>query len=106
MKMKLTKTLLAVTIACAGLVIAGCGCNTGPSGKYQDSTGAVTIEFNSGGKVTLSIMGMPAQGTYTVSGNKVTIIGPDQQPLVLTMNSDGTLSGPPESPLGKLTKTK
>lgn len=106
MKKHFCKGLLVVAIACAGLTFAGCGCQSGPSGKYQDSTGAITAEFVAGGKVTLTIMGLPIQGTYAVSGNNVTITGPDKQTIVLTMNGDGSLDGPTGTPIGKLTKSK
>lgn len=104
MKMQICKALLVITIACAGLTFAGCG--SGVSGKYQDATGAITAEFISGGKVNINMMGLQVQGTYTVSGDKLTIVGPDKQTLVLTINSDGSLTGDSGNPLGKLTKVK
>ena len=79
----------------AAIVMLGCftlaGCSK-MSGKYQDSTGVMSVEFKDG-KAYLTTMGTTQEADFDVDGNNVTIKGPTGN-LVLTKNSDGTLSGP------------
>ena len=61
--------------ALAWACLALCGCNSGPKdllvGKWEaGQDGAkMTAEFASDGKVTLTMLGQPLQGTYKVNGD-------------------------------------
>lgn len=106
MKMNLCKAILVVMIGFASIGLNGCsGCNSGPSGKYQDSSGALSVEFKGGGKATVTMMGMATDATYTVDGDKITVeVRGDK--TVFTLNKDGSLAGPSGSLIGNLQKVK
>jgi hypothetical protein len=96
----------AVTLMCMGA--AGCllGCGSGVKGHtYSGPGGTVQISFQSDGKAYASMGPMSSACTYTQSGNNVTLIceGDTEQ---LTVQSDGSLNGPPDGMLAHLTKTK
>jgi hypothetical protein len=100
------KALLLSVLAGAGLAV-GCG---GPDrdGMYRDSAGAVTLELK-GGKASLNYGGLHVDGAYTVDGDKITIkptVGETSQTMVLTINKDGSIDGPPGSDITKLQKVK
>ena len=92
-------------VACAvGLLLAACGKSSAVAGStYGAAGGALTVEFKSDGKATTTIGGLAADCTYTEDSKAVTLTC-QGQPLVLGINDDGTLSAPPESMMGKLTK--
>ena len=92
-------------VACAvGLLLAACGKSSAVAGNtYEGAGGALTVEFKSDGKATTTIGGQAADCTYTEDSKAVTLTC-QGQPLVLGINDDGTLSAPPESMMGKLTK--
>lgn len=100
----LHKMLLSTVIAILCITLTGCsGCNGGLEGKYQDESHLVTIELGPGGKGSFAFGAVSTPATYTVDGNKITIdVKGDKS--VFTLNSDGSLSGPPESPFGKFQK--
>jgi len=79
------------TAVCLSLVLIS-GCNK-MSGKYQDDSGMMAVEFKSS-KAYLTTAGMTTEMDYDVDGDKVTLHNP-QGNLVLTKNSDGSLSGGP-----------
>ena len=94
-----------ITLAAVGaLTVAGCGSSVAGS-TYIDNGGVVQIEFKSDGKAYVSTGPVSNTCTYTQSGNNITLIceGDTEQ---LALNSDGSLSGPPDGMLGHLTKTK
>jgi hypothetical protein len=76
-----------------GLALTGCGSSSGLSGTYHQAGGGgiVTLEFNSGGKVTMTMMGESKQGTYEVKGDQVILHMPGEGNTQLKMNGDGTL---------------
>ena len=86
----------------ASLVLAGCGKSVSGS-TYEGGGGAVKIEFQSDGKAVMSIGPLATGCTYTENSKLVTLTC-EGQPATLTINDDGSLSGPPEGMLGKLTK--
>jgi len=99
-KALLSSVLTGITLAVA--------CGNNPEGKYRDSQGAVTLELK-GGKATLDYGLIRIDGTYTVDGDKITIrptVGDTRQTMVLTVNSDGSIDGPPGSEITKLRKAK
>ena len=79
--------VLGVLVA-ALFTVAGCGKSV--SGTYAGDTmaGAVTIEFQSGGKALASIMGQTRQVKYKVDGDKIIFDSGD----VYTIQKDGSLS--------------
>jgi len=89
----------AVGLLCVFLT----GCGSKVKGNTYESF-PISIAFQSGGKAVFSSGPIGTDCTYDESGSKVTLTcGP--QSMVLTMDSDGNLNGPPES-IGKLTKKK
>ena len=103
MTRSLVRKIVLSLIICCTLVLIGCD---KVKGTYTDSMGAVTVDFKGGGKASMT---MPIVGTqdvtYEVNGDKVTIQAPTGaggQSMVLTINSDGSLSGP--QPFGTLKK--
>ena len=100
----LIRTVAVPLIVCFLLMIVGC---SKMSGTYSDAAGAVTIEF----KGSKAIVNVPPAitnqvATYDINGNEVIIHPPPgaavTHSIVLTINSDGSLSGPP--PYGALKK--
>ena len=67
----LTSCVRAALAAAALLFLAACG--GGLDGTYADPSGAMTLEFRSGGDVRQSAMGMTMAGTYEVEGNEVIV---------------------------------
>lgn len=86
----------------ASLVLAACGKSVSGS-TYEGVGGGFTVEFQSAGKAVTTIAGAKADCTYTEDSKTVTLTC-EGQPAVLTINDDGSLSGPPDGMLGKLTK--
>lgn len=84
------RTWCATAVCCWMLLI--CGCNK-MSGKYSDSSGMLVVEFKSS-KAYVTTAGVTTEMDYDVDGDKVTLHNP-QGNLVLTKNSDGSLSGGP-----------
>lgn len=77
----------------ATLLLAACG-GADINGTYTESDSALTIKFDHG---KASITGLSDAtdtnaATYTVSGDKIIVDGPDKHPhLTFTRNRDGTL---------------
>ena|SRR5258706_5665670 len=94
-----------ITLAlAASLILSACGKSVSVSGNtYEGAGGGFTVEFQSGGKAVTTIAGAKADCTYTEDSKSVTLTC-EGQPAVLTINDDGSLSGPPDGMLGKLTK--
>ncbi len=98
----------SVLAAAAGLLMCLCvvACGSGVKGHtYAAPGGMVQISFESDGKATTTMGPMSSACTYTQSGNNIALTceGDTEQ---LTLNSDGSLSGPPDGMLAHLTKTK
>src|SRR5438132_860680 len=91
----LKKAFLVAVVAGAGLVLTGC--SKGVEGKtYEAGAGGMELEFQSGGKANFGIMGQKQPCTYSQDGKKVSVTCEGQK-ADLTLNDDGSLSGPPES---------
>ena len=84
------------------LILAACGKSVSGN-TYEGAGGGFTVEFQSGGKAVTTIAGAKADCTYTEDSKSVTLTCAGQ-PAVLTINDDGSLSGPPDGMMGKLTK--
>lgn len=76
----------------ASLLLAACG--GGLSGTYTDSTGIASYTFGPGDKVEVNAMGASVEMPYEVDGNKVRIKLPGGAEQVLTIQPDGSISGP------------
>jgi uncharacterized lipoprotein YehR (DUF1307 family) len=86
----LRRGVFIAIVAIASLTFTGC---TKPiEGKYEDANGVMSIEFKSGKAYVGTMVGAPVETTYTIDGDKITVASPSQGNLVLTRNSDGTLS--------------
>ena len=101
-------TILAATLVCAGLSLAGCdGCGSTSvsDNTYQSNGGVVVIEFKSGGKAFVSTGPITTSCTYSQDGKKVSLTCEGDTTL-FTVDDDGALNGPPNGFLGRLTKKK
>jgi hypothetical protein len=99
------KIFLTAVLGCLCIVMIACGSKL--TGTYSAAGGAITLELQSGGKASLSFAGETAPCTYTTSGNTVTLTCQGQAGnLALTVQSDGSLAGPPGSFIPPLQKTK
>jgi len=104
MKASLQSVLVGATAALVCVCAAGCG--SGVSGHtYAGNGQMVKIEFQSGGKAFTSFGPMTSACTYSQSGKKISLIC-DGDATDLTMADDGSLAGPPDGMLARLTKVK
>jgi len=90
----------------AGAALAAAGCGGEVSGHtYQNETGMVQIEFQSGGKANLSLGSFKAACTYLEDRKTVTLICEGDK-TVFAISSDGKLIPPPEKgkTIGPLSK--
>ena len=71
----------------------------------QGAGGLVQIQFQSGGKAISTVGAMIDNCTYTVN-NKTIALTCDNITTNLTINSDGSLSGPPDGMLARMTRVK
>jgi hypothetical protein len=103
---------IALFLAMAAFLIAGCGVKTVSGQSYVTSDGD-TITFFSGGKATerngnpgvlypdqavsFDAAGLPAGTgcTYTQNGEKLTLNCGERASIVFTINDDASLTGPP-----------
>lgn len=70
------KTKLAiVVVACVTLFVSGCGSSPQDMivGKWESDQGLgkIAAEFTKDGKATITMFGMPAQGTYKLNGDEL-----------------------------------
>ncbi len=93
---------VALTVS---VMLAGCGSKSVAGNTYEAVGGAFSVEFQSGGKAVTTIAGNKVDCTYTEDSKTVTLTC-EGQPVALTVNDDGSLSGPPDGMMGKLTKTQ
>jgi hypothetical protein len=103
---KVNRHRLLAAVAAAILCLGAAACGNGVSGHtYQGPGGIVQIQFESGGKATATMGAMTSNCTYTQSDKSVSLTC-EGITTALTVNSDGSLSGPPDGMLSKLTRTK
>ncbi len=84
----------------AAVVLVGCvivGCGDGLSGhKYTEKESKDGIEFKSGNKAYVTLMGMTREVKYRVDGDKIILdAGGSDGTLVVTRQKDGTITGLP-----------
>lgn len=98
MKAKFQSGLL-LAVAVSALSLVGCG---GVSGVYQAEGGAISIEFQSGGKANFTMGPMKQACTYTETSTTVAITC-DGQTINFTIKGN-QLMPPSDSIFGPLTK--
>jgi len=92
MKNSVRKVLSYVVLAVIGLA----GCSGSVSGTYTDPSGAFVLNLKSGGAATFAFAGQQANCTYKSDGKTVNLTCEGQTgALTLTVQSDGSLTGPP-----------
>ena len=100
----LRNAVCAAGIAAACLSLAGCGGSVNGN-TYQNANGMIQLEFKSGGKAFTSLNGMTNTCTHKQESKTVTLECEGDK-TVFTLNDDGSLSGPPNGFLARLTKKK
>lgn len=103
-KAKFRDVTLAGGLFFLSCVLAGCSSVTG---TYEDEGNSFGLDVQSGGKATMTFMGMSVPCTYTTSGKQLTL-NCQGQPAneIFTINSDGSLAPPPGTLIPVLKKTK
>lgn len=81
------KLLLALILA----LLAACGAKL--EGTYADPSGIAKYDFQSSGKVYVSLLGVTTEQKYEIDGKQVRILLSGGT-LILTMQEDGSLEGP------------
>ncbi len=103
---KIRAAILACTMAAAMLVVA---CGSSVEGKYRDPTGSINASFQDG-KAYIALGGYAVDGTYKIDGNKIIASGDFgmmlPNPVVFTINKDGSIDGPRNSMIPRLEKVK
>ena len=90
-------------VLAVALLIAGCG--GGVTGTYTDSTGGIVLVLKSGGQATLTFAGQTGNCTYTANGNNVNLnCQGAANAIALTVQSDGSITGPPDGFMPPLKK--
>ena len=101
-KRKSVLAAVAAAIVCFGAV----ACGNGVSGHtFQGPGGLVQVQFQSGGKAIATMGAMTDNCTYTVN-DKTVALTCENITTDLTINSDGSLSGPPDGMMSKMTRVK
>jgi hypothetical protein len=91
--MSLRSSLLVVP---ALFALLANGCHSGPRGTYADTTGSMSLEFKGGGKASLTFLNKTADCTYASANTQVTVkCSQEADPMVFTVQKDGSLTGPP-----------
>jgi hypothetical protein len=102
MKTGFQKTIVVLAVV-AALAIVGCGGVSGDT--YQSAGGLLQIQFQSGGKATLSMGGQSTTCTYVEDSKSVTLTCQgDAGTLALTKTDSKTLTPPAGNFIGPLTK--
>lgn len=95
------RPLLVALLAVLGLV----GCGSRIQGTYTDSTGGVVLDLKSGDSASFTFSGQSAACTYQPAGSHINLKCDGQAgSLVLTVQADGSLTGPPGTYLPPLRK--
>ncbi len=89
-------------------VLAG-GCSKSAEGKYRDPSGTINAEFKDG-KAYIALGAYAVDGTYKIDGDKIIASGNFglmlPNPVVFTVNKDGTIDGPRDTTIPRLEKVK
>ena len=98
--MKRVLMMLALAVS-----LSACGEDSVEGNAYEAAGGGVSIEFKSGGKASFSIGPAKQDCSYAQNGKTVTLTCEGDK-TDFTIADDGSLQGPPQGMLGKLTKKK
>ena len=97
-----------ILVLTAAAFLAACG-SGGVEGKYRDPTGSCNAEFKNG-KAYIAMGAYAVDGTYKIEGNKIIATGDFGMMLphtiVFTINDDGTIDPPRDTPIPRLEKAK
>jgi hypothetical protein len=97
-------TSLGLLVALLATSVLG-GCSSRIQGTYTDPTGAFVLELKSGNSASFAFSGQAAPCTYQSAGSKINLQCQGQaDTLVLTVQNDGSLTGPPGTFLPPLRK--
>lgn len=77
----------------AFLLLSLVGCGSDFEGTYTDRSGALQLEFRSGGEVRQQVMGLTMMGTY-VRGDGEVIVTVDDRRIVFRQEDDRLTNGP------------
>jgi len=93
-------------LAVATLAVA---CGGGVEGKYRDPSGTINASFQDG-KAYIALGGYAVDGTYKIQGDKIIATGDFglmlPNPVVFTINKDGSIDGPRDTMIPRLEKVK
>lgn len=93
-------------IALVSMVLAAAACGGDKlAGTYQNENGSIVLDLKSGGTGALTIAGDTKPCTYT-SDQQTLKVTCDDNEVDFTVHDDGSLTGPPDSFVGDLKKTK
>ena len=91
-------------VGIAAISLTSCGGKV-QSNTYTGNGGVVVVEFKSGGKAYIATGPVSTPCTYTESGKNVTLVC-EGKPLEFTIDDEGSLIGPPDGFVARLTKKK
>jgi hypothetical protein len=99
----------AILISVLASVMVGIGCGKSAEGKYRDPSGSINAEFKDG-KAYIALGAYAVDGTYKIEDNKIIASGNFglmlPNPVVFTINKDGTIDGPRDTMIPRLEKVK
>lgn len=98
------KPFAAIALTVVLLAAAACGGDKF-AGTYQNDNGSIVLDLKSGGTGALTIAGETKPCTYT-SDQQTLKVTCDGNEVDFTVHDDGSLTGPPDSFVGDLKKTK
>jgi len=93
-----------LVIAGLGVAVASCGKSSGVEGStYEGNNGAFQIQFKPDGKASVALGPVAGDCTYTQKDKTVSVTCEGTQ-IDFTVNDDGSISGPPDGLVGRMTK--
>ena len=93
MKTTLLRNALIFIVACGCVIATGCtSCGNSLKGTYVDQTGGFVLDLKSGGNATFTFAGQPANCTYAVKGDQLSVscMG-EAGATTFTIDKDGSL---------------
>lgn len=98
---------LLIMALVAYLLIIATACTSGPTGTYSNENGSIVLDLKSGGKANLTYMGDVTSCTHSTNGSHLTLnCQGDAGTTALTIQDDGSLTGPPGGYMPALRKRK
>jgi hypothetical protein len=103
---RIRAAIMICVLVAATLAVA---CGGGVEGKYRDPSGTINASFQ-GGKAYIALGGYAVDGTYKIQGDKIIASGDFglmlPNPVVFTINKDGSIDGPRNTMIPRLEKVK